>query len=147
MESFAVCGNLWQELASWAFLCNVVGGVAFVLTEEAGLPASVSDRVCPLEGEKLPVVHYRVREMGVKISIAKFTMKIQEFERRNHVRLCMLHKQQEQQKIAPVLTDEKAVKHNSKIMSCPALPSPKANKSLEIKMFPLIFKSLHGLQL
>ena len=56
-------------------------------------------------------------------------------------------KQQEQQKIAPVLNDEKAVKHDSKIMSCLALPSPKANKSLEIKMFPLIFKSLHGLQL
>lgn len=33
--------------------------------------------------------------------------------------------------------------HNMKI-SRPALPSLKANKSLEIKMFPLIFESLHG---
>ena len=55
------------------------------------LPASVRDRVCPSEGEKLPVVHYQVREIGVKISIAKFTVKLQEFKRRNHVMLCMLH--------------------------------------------------------
>lgn len=44
----------------------------------------------------------------------------------------------QQPKNLPVLNEERAVKHDSKIMSCPALPSPKASKSLEIKMFPYL---------
>lgn len=40
----AVCGNFWQELAGWAFLWNVAGGVALALTLEAGL-SSLCERM------------------------------------------------------------------------------------------------------
>lgn len=143
LNEIAVCGNFWQELPSWAFLWNVTGGVAFALTQETGLPASASNRVCPLKEGKLPLVNYQVGEIGVKISIAKC---IGEAPRSWAILTChvvhaisLLNNNQK--------TPVNAVKHDSKIMSCPVLPSLKANKSLKIKMFPLIFKSLHELHL
>lgn len=55
LNGIAVRGNFWEELASGTVLWNLDGGVAFALTQEAGLPASVSlaDRVCPLWRRKI----------------------------------------------------------------------------------------------
>lgn len=129
LNGFAVGGNFWEELASGTVLWNVNRGVAFALTQETGLPASVSlaYRVCPLWRQKIAYGELSSEGDRSQNLHSKIYCEAPRFWEGTILTCHVVHATTSllnNKKRALILNHEKAVKYDLKIMSCLALPSP-----------------------